>query len=94
MKTFYRVMLLAFVIGMALLCCFVPWTTTPAGSSLAHNAIGYEPIWSQKFAAVPGSRVDYGAFAMLTGAVAFFAIVIGAATFFFRDDRGSERSDT
>jgi hypothetical protein len=94
MKTFYRVMLLAFVIGMALLCCFVPWTTTPAESSLAHNAIGYAPIWSQKFSAVPGSRVDYGALAMLTGAVAFFAIVIGAATFFFRDDRGSERSDT
>jgi hypothetical protein len=94
MKTFYRVMLLAFAIGMALLCCFAPWTTTPAGSALAHDAIGYAPIWSQQFSATPGARVDYGAFALLSAAVAFFSIVIAGATFFFRDNRGRERSDT
>jgi len=94
MKTFYRVTLLALVIGLALVCCFVPWTTTPAGSSAAHNAVGYAPIWSQRFADVPGARVDYGAVALLAGGVAFFAIVIGGASYFFRDDRGSERSDT
>lgn len=94
MKTFYRVTLLAFVIGLVLLCCFVPWTTTPAGSSAAHDAVGYAPIWSQRFADVPGARVDYGAFALLAGGSAFFAIVIGGASYFFRDDRGSERSDT
>ncbi len=94
MKTFYRVTLLAFVIGLAVLCCFAPWTTTPAGSSAAHDAVGYGPIWSQRFADVPGARVDYGAFTMLAGGLAFFAIVIGGASYFFRDDRGSERSDT
>jgi len=67
MKTFYRVTLLAFVIGLVLLCCLVPWTTTPAGSSAAHDAVGYAPIWSQRFADVPGARVDYGAFALLAG---------------------------
>jgi hypothetical protein len=94
MKTFYRDLLLAFVIGMAILCCFVPWTTTPPGSSAAHDAIGYAPIWTQRFAGTSGARVDYGAFAMLTAAVVFFAIVIGGASYFFRDNRGSERSDT
>ena len=94
MKTFYRVTLLAFVIGLAVLSCFVPWTTAPAGSSAAHDAVGYAPIWSQRFADVPGARVDYGAFALLAGGLAFFAIVIGGASYFFRDDRGSERSDT
>jgi len=94
MKTFYRVTLLAFVIGLTVLCCFAPWTTTPAGSSAAHDAVGYAPIWSQRFADVPGARVDYGAFTMLAGGLAFFAIVIGGASYFFRDDRGSERSDT
>jgi hypothetical protein len=93
MKTFYRVTLLAFVIGLALLCIFAPWTTTPAGSAAAHDAVGYAPIWSQRFAAVPAARVDYAAFAMLAGAVAFFSIVIGGAAFFFRDNRGSERAD-
>jgi hypothetical protein len=38
--------------------------------------------------------VDYGASALLAGGLAFFAIVIGGASYFFRDDRGSERSDT
>lgn len=87
-------MLLAFVIGMALSGCFAPWTTTHAGSAFAYDAIGYAPIWSQQFSAVPGARVDYGTFALLSGAVAFFSIAIAGATFFFRDDRGSERSDT
>jgi hypothetical protein len=90
MKTFYRVTLLAFVIGFALLCCFVPWIV---GSSVAHNAVGYAPLWSQRFAAVPGARIDYGGFAILAGAVAFLSIVIGGAAFFFRDNRGSERAD-
>jgi hypothetical protein len=93
MKTFYRVTLLAFIIGLAILCGFVPWTTTPAGSTAAHDAVGYAPIWSQRFATVVGARVDYGAFALLAGAVAFFSIVIGGAAYFFRDDRGSERAD-
>jgi hypothetical protein len=90
MKTFYRVTLLAFVIGFALLCCFVPWIV---GSSAAHNAVGYAPLWSQRFASVPGARVDYPGFLVLAGALAFLSIVLGAAAFFFRDDRGSERSD-
>jgi hypothetical protein len=90
MKTFYRVTLLAFVIGFALLCCFVPWIV---GSSLAHNSVGYAPLWSQRFSAIPGAQVDYGAFAMLAGTLAFLSIVIGAAAFFFRDHRGSERTD-
>jgi hypothetical protein len=62
MKTFYRVTLLAFVIGLVLLCCLVPWTSTLAGSSAAHDAVGYAPIWSSRFA---GARVDYGALVRL-----------------------------
>ena len=30
---------------------------------------------------------------MLAGVVAFFAVVIGGAAYFFRDKRGSERED-
>jgi hypothetical protein len=37
--------------------------------------------------------VDLGAFAMLAGVVAFFAIVIGASAYFFRNKRGAERED-
>jgi hypothetical protein len=91
MKTFYTVMLLAFVAGMIILCCVAPWTSTPVGISGAHNSLGYASVWSQRFAAVSGSRVDPGPFAILTGVVAFFAIVIGAAAYFFRDQRGPEK---
>jgi hypothetical protein len=93
MKTFYRVTLLAFLIGLAILSCFAPWTTTPSDSPDAHNALAYAPIWSQHFASVPGARIDTGALALLAGAAAFFSIVIGGAAYFFRDDRGSERAD-
>jgi hypothetical protein len=93
MKTFYRVTLVAFLIGLALLACFAPWTTTPPDTPAAHNALAYAPIWSQEFTTVPGARIDPGAFALLAGALAFFSIVIGASAFFFRDDRGSERAD-
>jgi hypothetical protein len=93
MKTFQIAGLLALVIGMAFLCCYAPWTSTPAGSSAAHDSLGYGAIWSQQFATVGGARVDWGAFAMLAGVVAFFAIVIGAAAYFFRGRRGAERED-
>ena len=78
---------------MGFLCCFAPWTTTPAGSAGAHDSLGYAAIWSSRFASVTGARVDPGAFAMLTGVVLFFAIVIGAGAYFFRGRRGAERED-
>ncbi len=93
MKTFYKVAALVFVLGLLLLCFFAPWTTSPAGSSAPHISLGYAPVWSHQFATVSGSRVDPGAFAMLAGVVAFFAIVIGGAAYFFRNQRGSERED-
>jgi hypothetical protein len=93
MKTLFGAMLFAFVIGLAILCCFAPWTSTPAGSDAAHNSLGYAAIWSHQYAAVPGARVDLGAFAMLAGVVFFFAVVIGASAYFFRNKRGAERED-
>lgn len=93
MNTLFRVTFVAFLIGMALLCFFAPWTTTPAGSTGQHNSLGYAAIWSHQFAAVPGARVDPGAFAMLAGVVLFFAIAIGGSAYFFRNKRGSERED-
>jgi hypothetical protein len=93
MKTLVSVTFFTFLIGLAILCFFAPWTTTPAGSSAAHDSLGYAAIWSQRLAALPGARVDSGAFAMLAGVVLFFAIVIGAAAYFFRGKRGSERED-
>jgi hypothetical protein len=93
MNTLLKVTLFAFAIGLAILCCFAPWTTTPAGSDAAHNSLGYAAIWSHQFAAVPGARVDMGAFAMLAAVAAFFAIVIGASAYFFRNKRGAERED-
>jgi hypothetical protein len=93
MKIFQNVGFVAFLMGMAMLCFFSPWTSTPAGSSAAHDSLGYAAVWSQRFAAVPGARVDSGAFATLAGVVAFFAIVIAAGAYFFRNKRGSERED-
>jgi hypothetical protein len=93
MKIFQTVALFAFLIGMAILCFFAPWTSTPADSSAAHDSLGYAAIWSQHFATVPGARVDWGAFALLAGVVAFFAVVIAAGAYFFRNKRGSERED-
>ena len=93
MKTLFSVTLIALAIGLAVLCCFAPWTSTPAGSSAAHNSLGFAAIWSHQFATVPGARVDPGAFAMLACVVAFFAIVIGASAYFFRGKRGPERED-
>jgi hypothetical protein len=93
MKTLFSVTFFAFAIGFGILCYFAPWTTTPAGSAAAHDSLGYAAIWSHQYAAVPGARVDFAAFAMLAGVVAFFAIVIGAGAYFFRGKRGSERED-
>jgi hypothetical protein len=93
MKTLFRVTFVAFWIGLALLCFFAPWTTTPAGSTEQHNLLGYAAIWTHQFAAVPGARVDPGAFAMLAGVVLFFAIAVGGSAYFFRNKRGSERED-
>jgi hypothetical protein len=50
-------------------------------------------LWARQFSAVSGARVDYGGFAILACVVAFFAIVIGASAYFFRNKRGSERED-
>jgi len=91
MKTFYNVTLFFFAFGMVILCVYAPWTPTPAGSPYSHTALGYAPVWSSKFAAVPGARVDWGGFTLIAGAVGFFAIVIGAAAYFFRDKRGPEK---
>jgi hypothetical protein len=93
MKTFYRVTLLVLVVGLAVLCGFAPWTSAPPGSPGPHNSLGFAAIWSQQFAAVPGARLDSGAFAVLTLVVGFFSVVIGAAAYFFRGKRGPERED-
>ena len=93
MKTLFSVTFFAFALGMGVLCWFAPWTSTPAGSSAAHDSLGYAAIWSHAYAAVPGARVDLGAFAMLAGVVLFFAVVIGASAYFFRNKRGAERED-
>jgi hypothetical protein len=93
MKIFQTVGVFAFFLGMAILCFFAPWTSTPPGSSGPYDSLGYAPIWSQRFATVAGARVDSGAFAILTGVVAFFAVVIAAGAYFFRNKRGSERED-
>jgi hypothetical protein len=93
MKTFYNVTSFTLMIGLAILCCFAPWTSTPARSPAAHDSLGYAAIWSQRFATVAAARVDLGAFTILAAVVAFFAIVIGGAAYFFRTKRGSERED-
>jgi|SRR5580704_5761575 hypothetical protein len=93
MKTFYRVTLFVFVIGLAILCGFAPWTSTPAGSSAPHNTLGFAAVWSQQFSSVPGARMDPGAFAIMSVVVAFFSVVIGGAAYFFRNKRGPERED-
>jgi hypothetical protein len=91
MKTFYRITILAFVVGLALLCCFAPWTASPAAYSGPNGALSYAPLWSHQ--AMPGAKLDTAAFVLLTGVVGFFAIVIGGAAYFFRDNRGTERAD-
>jgi hypothetical protein len=93
MKTFYRVTFLTFALGLAILCCYAPWTVNQPVSG-PNGALTYAPLWSHAARAIPGAQVDTGAFSLLTGVVAFFAIVIGASVFFFRDNRGPERSDT
>jgi hypothetical protein len=91
MKTFYNVTLFAFALGVAVLCFYAPWTSTPAGSPYSHVALGYAPVWSGRFAGLPVARVDGGAFLIMAGAVGFFSIVIGAAAYFFRAKRGPEK---
>jgi hypothetical protein len=93
MKTFYNVTTFALMIGLAALCCFAPWIGTPVRSPATHESLGYAAIWSQRFAGVAGARVDPGAFTILAGVVAFFAVVVGAVAYFFRSNRGAERED-
>jgi hypothetical protein len=91
MKTFYNVTLLCFALGLVILLFYAPWTSTPPGSPYTHVVLGYAPVWSVKFANMPGARVDWGGFTLMAGGVGFFAIVIGASAYFFRDKRGPEK---
>jgi hypothetical protein len=91
MKTFYNVTLVCFALGLAIILFYAPWTLTPVGSPYTHVVLGYAPIGSEKFTNVPGARVDWGGFALMAGGVGFFAIVIGASAYFFRDKRGPEK---
>jgi hypothetical protein len=91
MKTFYNVTLFFFVVGMLVVFCYAPWTPTPADSPYTHVSLGYAPVWSGKFAGVPGARVDWGGLALIAGGVGFFSIVIGASAYFFRAKRGPEK---
>ena len=91
MKTFYNVTLVCFALGLVIILFYAPWTSTPAGSPYTHVALGYAPVASEKFANVPGARVDWGGFTLMAGGVGFFAIVIGASAYFFRDKRGPEK---
>jgi hypothetical protein len=93
MQTFYRVAGVLFVLGLAIISFFAPWTSTPVTTSGPRNLLGYAPLWSGIYSTQPGARVDYGGFAILACVVAFFAIVIGASAYFFRNKRGSERED-
>jgi hypothetical protein len=92
MKTFYNVTLFFFALGIVILCFYAPWTPTPAGSPYTHVALGYAPVWSAKFAGMPGARVDWGGFTLIAGAVGFFSIVIGAAAFFFAPSAGRRKT--
>jgi len=91
MKTFYNVTLVCFALGLGILLFYAPWTLTPAGSPYTHVVLGYAAVGSRKFMNVPGARVDWGAFTLMAGGVGFFAIVIGASAYFFRDKRGPEK---
>ena len=91
MNIFYNVTLFCFAVGIVILCCYAPWTLTPSGSPYTHVALGYAPVWSAKFAGVPGARVDWSGFMLIAGAAGFFSIVIGAASYFFRGKRGPEK---
>jgi hypothetical protein len=91
MKTFYNVTLVCFALGLAIILFYAPWTSTPPGSPYTHVMLGYAPVWSANFANMPGARVDWGGFALMAGGVGFFAIVIGASAYFFRDKRGPEK---
>src|SRR5271168_829846 len=76
MPTFYRVAGALFVLGLAMISFVAPWTSTPVATSGPRNLLGYAPLWSGQFSAVPGARVDFGGFAILACVVAFFAIII------------------
>ncbi|HEX3119774.1 MAG TPA: hypothetical protein VHP80_11825 [Candidatus Acidoferrum sp.] len=91
MKNFYNVTLLCFALGVAGLLFRAPWTMTPAGSAYTHVVLGYAPVASEKFANVPGARVDWGAVTLMAGGVGFLSIVIGASAYFFRAKRGPEK---
>lgn len=71
---------------MLVLLCHAPWTPTPAGSPFSHDSLGYAAIWSGQFAGIPGARVDWSAFGVIAAVILFFSIVVGAITFFFRED--------
>lgn len=92
MKTFYGVTLFCFITGMLIVCFYAPWTSTLGGYSAgAHISLGYAPVWSTRFATVPGAGVDGSGIAILAAVVAFFSIVIGGAVYFFRGKRTTEK---
>jgi hypothetical protein len=91
MKTFYRVTLFCFVVGMLIVCFHAPWTSGPEGSLGVHSSLGFAPVWSAQFASVPGAHVSASAIAILAAVVAFFSIVIGGSAYFFRTNRSGEK---
>jgi hypothetical protein len=91
MKTFYRVTVFCFVVGMILVCSYAPWTSAMVGSSGVRSSLGYAPLWSTQFTGVPGAHIDIGPFVFLSAVVAFFSIVIGGSAYFFRSKRTGQK---
>jgi hypothetical protein len=87
MKTFYGVTLLCFFVGMLIVCSYAPWKSTSGSSSGAPSLLGFAPVWSTQFLGVPGAHIDVGSMGILAVVVAFFSIVIGGSTYFFRSKR-------
>jgi hypothetical protein len=84
---FYKVTLFCFAVGVVLVCLYAPWSPAPGPSPFSHQVLGYAPVWSGKFAGVPGSRVSWSAFALMAGAVAIIALVVGGLAESFKINR-------
>jgi phage shock protein PspC (stress-responsive transcriptional regulator) len=84
---FYKVTLFCFAVGVVLVYLYAPWSPVPGPNPFSHQVLGYAPVWSGKFAGVPGSRVSWSAFTLMAGAVGIIALVVGGLAESFQINR-------
>ncbi|HXN65211.1 MAG TPA: hypothetical protein VN862_07745 [Candidatus Acidoferrales bacterium] len=70
-------------IGLAVLGLYTPWLQVLPDSGATPLPLGYAPIWSTRFATMPGARIDATRFEVYASIILFMSLVIGLCAYLY-----------